>query len=278
MISRLKNGGNTFFKEFGIKDKKRQFEIIESPDTRFEDTTVENIYEIAEWVFINSKLFYIDDKGWLHVHAGIPRGLKIKAMYTEQAAFEKLQHEFRENGKLNLSEFKRIFEDMSGIFWIRRWAYQLIEVSGCEFVSGDAEISQKMTLQKNKIIEEMEFLGISNDDFEASVKHQLLDILTRTNVAFTVKAKDKLSAQTLNGWLDSFQIQGIMFGHDHHRVLLNVEDVILGADIDNSAYIIVNHEAIFLHKIGEPKKLIIPFDKLIYKVDRQIYYNYKDCL
>ncbi len=258
----MPNGGYKFFEEFGLFSEEKQIELIESPD--FKDQKIKQIYEIAEWVFVNSKMFYIDDKYWLHVHAGIPNDLTKKTMLAKQAGFGRLQHQFKHFGEFESAAFHQIFADMFDFFWIRHWAYQFVTISECDFLSNNPEISQEITQHENEIKNQLSTLGAS--DCEEVLKETLFKILTHRNVPFILKPKD----EALNDWLNSFQIQGVMFGHDHHSTLLNVGNVILGADIANKAYIIANHEAISLHQLGEQKELIMPYDKLLYRVDCQI--------
>ncbi|MCK5717006.1 MAG: metallophosphoesterase, partial [Thiomargarita sp.] len=107
-------------------------------------TNTLTVWDLAEWVFLNAQLFYIDDKDWLHVHAGIPKDLTLKTMSIEQAAFEKIQQELKDTDNLNTSEYERIFEKMTALFWIRRWSVRFIEISQRSYVSNNLKDSQKI--------------------------------------------------------------------------------------------------------------------------------------
>lgn len=106
-----RNGGNALEKEFKETDK----------DPR----------ELAEWMLQNFKLFYIDERGFLHIHAGIPMDIEghplisMEQLNKWQGELERIQEKIQKTG-LNaelIEKLEKLFEKAHDIFWVReiRW-------------------------------------------------------------------------------------------------------------------------------------------------------------
>jgi hypothetical protein len=112
--------------------------------------------------------------------------------------------------------------------------------------------------------------GAPEDKLDELVAQNLPHVLPKFNVAFT-EIVPKVDEQRLQGFLDAFGIQGVMFGHDHHAELNNVDARIFGADLDQKAFMIHDHQGIKLrNRTASQDELEISKEGILNRLDQEI--------
>jgi hypothetical protein len=149
MANWLLNGGDVVFKEAGFNrdfvQMVREGRNAGNQPARFDylrnDARMKPLLQIAGWMLANQKLFHVDDRGFMHIHAGIPVDADGKPRINRQqleAAQVKLRalqsslvvgQELKFSQKTGLAE---IFKEMKGIFWIREegWLDRILAQPG----------------------------------------------------------------------------------------------------------------------------------------------------
>jgi hypothetical protein len=218
------------------------------------DTKTRPLIEMAWWVLGNSRFHYIDDKGWVHLHAGMPLTLSKKPMFTavDLAAAENRMATILRRARVpyDLTVHHReallgLFHQFSGIFWVRKslWIYRFFNPALAQKTyyptTLSAEEEGKLRAKANVIAQ------VTGGDPEGTYKMFLKKLS---------KPEDRLFIVHLGvlawSWFESILqnishlAQGILIGHNLVPILHNVGNMFFDADTGRADFILMGPDGI----------------------------------
>lgn len=209
--------------------------------------------DVALFMLENFELFYIDEWGMFHVHAGIPMdkdgvpSISNARMVERQNQLNSFKDklktdrkEFLENQEL-LKEVKEFFEqkDLLWLLWAQpeHWLDHVADPDNKEIIIDEQNEEKSFTILKKWLRKYRP--NLSDDELSSQVNAQWKDILLtredvvkRCGVDFQVITKEKkINRAVLDNFLMRLSVNGVFFGHIHE--LVNVENKIVGIDVDD---------------------------------------------
>ncbi|MFH1797916.1 MAG: AarF/UbiB family protein [Candidatus Omnitrophota bacterium] len=240
LVNWLFNGGAAFLKEMGIAhlrdpNDRNEVERVIRGNPRILRRLIEDnrVKRLAQWLLTNLKLFHVDERAFLHLHAGIPSDGQGNPLITRQG-LEELQDELlliqkqAKAGVLNKEKAANFFKKAHDIFWAREedWLNNLCEDGQMWKIEIDDENKQKAIAILNAIRP-----GLGKNWKKLLINKKVKEILKKNGVVFRV-SKGIARKGKIDNFLAHLGVNGIIFGHIHLDELFNLDNRIFCVDVD----------------------------------------------
>lgn len=260
MLQWFMNGGGAAFQEAGFQGdfgaivqdflaKGQQSRLFLFFRELRKDPRVEKIRQIGVWMLANQDFFHIDEREFLHVHAGIPLDAQGRPLIDRakldaaQARLVALRRAMAPNGFLNAEQkaaVAALFDEMKEVFWVREegWLNQVAGLGQLEVAPQHQAFVNQVREQLPQLIRQKSPSGtaLSQEKIEAMVSQLLPKILAQNNIPFK-RTAPRVNREKLDELLNELDVQGIMFGHNHHAEVQNIDARIIGADVDQHVFL-----------------------------------------
>lgn len=219
------------------------------------DHKMKPLIEMAWWVLNRSRFHIVDDKGWLHVHAGMPLTIDKKPLFSaldlEEAEGRMRVILQRAKAPYDLdvnrrNALMRLFHKYSGVFWARKsyWIYRLFNPHKAKRSYYPPHVSpeQEASLRKRaRILATVAGGGDEDMHFKNLVKNTL-----KSDQVFFVTELDDLALRWMKSVLTRISptVFGIMIGHNRVDYVHNVENMFYCADLGRPTAILSGPEGI----------------------------------
>ncbi len=209
------------------------------------------VKELAVWMLQNFKLFTIDERGFLHVHAGIPMDESGNPLINRerldglQNELTAIQHDVDANPQFlaspaNRARLEKFFEDAHEVFWARQDAW-LDKLMG-DRVRIDQQNKEKLFEILTKLFKAQVGQTVPEPLIRKQVEQvwvqalmQKPEIFRQAGIQFEVlNGEPQVDKGKLDNFLAQLGVHGVVAGHIHLDKLLNLDNRIFIVDVDEN--------------------------------------------
>ncbi|MEI8176411.1 MAG: metallophosphoesterase family protein, partial [Candidatus Omnitrophota bacterium] len=210
--------------------------------------------DLALWLLKNCKLFDVDERGVLHLHAGIPIGndgnpvfslaqmqglqdelVAIQAQLSSDAAFlDKRQ---------NVARVAKLFKAAHELVWVRRenWINKFVKEIHIDVAN------------KEKLVEVLRAQGKGPRQIDECWR----DVLLRHGSQLGIDFQVELDVAKIDKFCAQMGVNGIVFGHEWQDRLMNFDNRIFCLDVhqgQNNGFMIANGNGLRFNAVADSQE------------------------
>ncbi|MBU4311928.1 MAG: metallophosphoesterase [Candidatus Omnitrophica bacterium] len=223
----------------------------------------QNPKELALWMLQNFKLFHIDERGFMHLHAGIPIDDEGNPLISREQ-LEKWQNEleaiqldmvrnpnFMEEAQ-NIERVARLFEQAKDVVWVRM----------NDWVDKFAKQIDIDEVNKQKLDALLIQNGIKQHQIDQVWKKVVMqhgDQLKKAGIKFEVLEAPQIDMAKMDRLLAKLDVNGIIFGHEWQDRLMNLDNRIFCLDVHkgDNGFLIFNGDGIRFNALARTDEDLI---------------------
>ena len=272
----LTNGGMDFAEELGIQ-VRNEHDVINNPQIR----------EIALWLLQNLELFHVDERGFLHAHAGIPADENGNPLINQEQLgalrheLDAIQQKVRANSRFvdNIDGQRRIanfFAASDGnpahaMLWVRQgdWINRFREGRRVN-IEGDPDRLIAAIREENKQLSDVQIRNLIENELAHNDKFR---VLCEAQFGIKVRVEEgHVNQNRLDNFLAQLGVQGIIFGHIHEQALLNLDNRIFCIDVNEGdpGHLIFNGEGIKFNAAMRAEDIVATRGEILAKIDEEL--------
>lgn len=237
-----------------------------------------NPRDLALFMLKNFKLFHVDERGFLHLHAGIRMDnegnplISMEQLNAWQKELEAIQEQLRDNpdflnSPANAARLARLFsmdEGAGNIVWDRmdRWVNKF---------AGKVTIDEA---NKRRLFAVLRQLGMDNANIEANWERLLVEVGPAFNIEFSVdRTLDGDNIRMMDRFLAKLGVNGIIFGHEWQPELMNVDNRIMCLDVHkgDNGFVIFNGDGVRFNALASSQESPVASNaELLANIDGQL--------
>jgi len=271
----LGNGGQAFVQELGIHVRNAQ-----------DVTNNRQIWALALWLIENLDIFQVDERGFLHVHAGIPMDQNGNSLIQREQlnALQQKLSDIQKGLKADVlsindnsvkQQLSEIFHNAESVIWAR-------EGDWIDMIKGEQiEIDDINKTKLFKILEkllEQQMPGVNKTKIDQSIRDNWQQFLLRNPEIFKgmgirFELLDAgINKEVLDNFLAKLGINGVVFGHIHKTKLMNIDNRIFCVDVNEGdpGHLIFNGEGIRFNAASRPEDIIATQSQILAGINGEI--------
>ena len=266
-----------------------------------------DIKDLAEWLLGNMKLFHIDKRGMLHLHAGIPADdkgnplISIDEMNDLQAQLEYVQKRMKHDPKFlmdheNIEKINKFFKDkkVQKLLWVleEKWIFKFMNDSDKQIQIDDANKQKLFTVLRKRLLDN----GFPDSDIDLIIENEWEEFLIeggealKKNIGIDFKINeqavrrarrrewpDQIDKAKLDNFLAQLGVAGIAFGHVHAKEMRDLDGRIFCVDLDDvnalegdPGHMKIDNDGVKFDAMGSGLKLKLSKSEMLANLDAEI--------
>lgn len=219
--------------------------------------------DLAIWMLKNFKLFHMDERGFMHLHAGIPMDDEGNPLISRgqlekwQEGIEAIQLDMARNPHFieeaqNIARVVKLFDEAKDVFWVRMdgWVNKFAK----RIIINDVNKQRLFALLKHQGLGDQQI-----DQVWGKVVIQYGKQLKKAGIQFEVLDAPEVDKAKMDRFLAKLGVNGIVFGHEWQDRLMNLDNRIFCIDIHkgDNGFLIFNGDGIRFNALARTDEDLI---------------------